>query len=79
MLENSLDDSGSRGRSIAADQKRPTVRASEQSNTTQAILRSTNLLAAMAAPTNLYAGPLACQCWSDSLGERRKSRAPRHR
>src|SRR5580698_2517826 len=38
MLANSLDGSGSSGRPIAADQKRPTTRASRQSNTTQAIL-----------------------------------------
>src|SRR5690242_14053216 len=38
MLANSLDASGSSGRPIAADQKRPTTRASRQSNTTQAIL-----------------------------------------
>jgi hypothetical protein len=38
MLANSLDASGSSGRPIAADQKRPTTRASWQSNVTQAIL-----------------------------------------
>src|SRR5580693_1725204 len=38
MLANSLDPSGSSGRPIAAEQKRPTTRALRQSNTTQAIL-----------------------------------------
>jgi hypothetical protein len=38
MLANSLDASGSSGRPVAEDQKRPTARASRQSNTMQAIL-----------------------------------------